>query len=359
MIGRLSGLRRAAARRRAEELLEQFDLTGAARRPARTYSGGMRRRLDVAASLVAAPPVLFLDEPTTGLDPRGRLGLWQVARRAGRQGTSLLLTTQYIEEAERLADTIVIIDRGRVIAAGTPEQLKTRVGGDRLELQVTAGHDPRPLAPRWPASAPANRRRRRRGPGRLPVADGPGACPTWRPGSPTPTCAVSGLALRRPTLEEAFLALTGQPPARPDPARTHDRDGAAMTALIRDRRAPVPPRPAGPGCAGAAPTSPPSPAATCSGWYGCRRCWRSPPSSRCCSCCCSPTRSAAPSTPRRDALHRLPAAWHLRAGHRVRRLPDRRGRRRRPRDRDDRPVPVAADDPLCRPGRPRRRRRRP
>ena len=112
----------------------------------RTYSGGMRRRLDVAASLLAAPPVLFLDEPTTGLDPHGRLALWQVLGDLTAQGTSLLLTTQYIEEAERLAEMVVIIDHGKVIASGTPGQLKDRAGGDRLDLQSPPGQDPRQLA---------------------------------------------------------------------------------------------------------------------------------------------------------------------------------------------------------------------
>src|SRR5262249_28238892 len=120
MIGRLYGLGRRAAGRRADELLARFDLAEAAGRQARTYSGGMRRRLDVAASLVAQPPVLFLDEPTTGLDPHGRIALWQLLGELTDQGTSLLLTTQYMDEAERLADSIVVIDHGRVIAGGTP-----------------------------------------------------------------------------------------------------------------------------------------------------------------------------------------------------------------------------------------------
>src|SRR6266498_2422452 len=146
MIGRLYGFRRLAASRRAEELLERFDLLTAADRLVRGYSGGMRRRLDVAASLVAAPPVLFLDEPTTGLDPRGRLALWQLLEELTARGTSLVLTTQYMEEADRLADAIVVIDQGRVIATGTAGQLKARVGGDRLELRVLPGDDPQKLA---------------------------------------------------------------------------------------------------------------------------------------------------------------------------------------------------------------------
>jgi ABC-2 type transport system ATP-binding protein len=176
MIGRLAGLSRTAAGRRADELLERFDLTGVAGRTTRTYSGGMRRRLDVAASLVSRPAVLFLDEPTTGLDPRARIGLWRLLGELTAHGTTLLLTTQYLEEADRLADTIVVLDNGQVIAAGTPAQLKARVGGDRLELQLPPGGDPARLA--------ANH---------LEVAD---------------------LALRRPTLDDVFLTLTGTPRSR-------------------------------------------------------------------------------------------------------------------------------------------------
>jgi daunorubicin resistance ABC transporter ATP-binding subunit len=210
MIGRLYGLTRRQARRRAAELTGQLDLDGAAGRLVRTYSGGMRRRLDVAASLLAAPPVLFLDEPTTGLDPYGRLALWQVLGDLTAQGTSVLLTTQYIEEAERLAGMIIIIDHGTVIASGTPGQLMARAGGDRLELQSPPGQDPRRLAgalsalgtgePAVDAAA-----------GRvvLPVADGPGILPEVAARLAAAGLQVSGLALRRPTLEEAFLSLTG------------------------------------------------------------------------------------------------------------------------------------------------------
>jgi len=137
MVGRLYGERRAAAKRRAHELLERFALTEAAERPAKTYSGGMRRRLDLAAALVAHPPVLFLDEPTTGLDPRSRLDLWATIEGLVADGTTVLLTTQYLEEADRLADRIAVIDAGRVIAEGTGDELKGRVGGQRLEVTLT------------------------------------------------------------------------------------------------------------------------------------------------------------------------------------------------------------------------------
>src|SRR5690348_6652059 len=146
LIGRLYGLSRRQARRRAADLAGRLDLDDAAGRLVRTYSGGMRRRLDVAATLLAAPPVLFLDEPTTGLDPRGRLALWQVLGELTGAGTSVLLTTQYIEEAERLAGTIVIIDHGAAIASGTPGQLRERAGGDRLDLKAAPGEDPCQLA---------------------------------------------------------------------------------------------------------------------------------------------------------------------------------------------------------------------
>ncbi len=140
MIGRLYHLPAAVARRRADELLERFELTAAADRLAKLLSGGMRRRLDLAASLVAAPPVLFLDEPTTGLDPHARNELWQVLRDRVADGTTLILTTQYLEEADRLADDIVVLDRGAVAARGTPAELKARLGGERLVVTV-AGAD--------------------------------------------------------------------------------------------------------------------------------------------------------------------------------------------------------------------------
>jgi ABC-2 type transport system ATP-binding protein len=134
MVGRLYRLTAASARVRAQELLVEFDLVEAADRPAKTYSGGMRRRLDLAASLIAAPPVLFLDEPTTGLDPRSRLAMWEIIKNLLAGGTTILLTTQYLDEADQLADRIVVIDDGKVIAEGTPSALKSKVGNDRLEL---------------------------------------------------------------------------------------------------------------------------------------------------------------------------------------------------------------------------------
>jgi len=240
MIGRLSGLGRAAARRRADELLELVDLTEAAGRIARTYSSGMRRRLDFAASLVARPAVLFLDEPTTGLDPRGRLGLWRLLGELAAQGASLLLTTQYMEEADQLADQLVVVDHGRVIATGTATTLKARAGGDRLELQAPPGQDPAPLAAALAGLGS--------GPpvidadvGRvvLPVRDGPAILPELAARLAATGLRVTDLALRRPTLDDVFLALTGQQPTSPghadQPGPPH-RDGSRTPTA--ERRAP-------------------------------------------------------------------------------------------------------------------------
>lgn len=134
MMGRLYRLTKKSAVARADELLKEFDLVGAAHRPAKTYSGGMRRRLDLAVSLIATPPIIFLDEPTTGLDPRSRLAMWEIIKNLMARGTTILLTTQYLEEADQLADQIVVIDGGKAIAEGTPKELKSKLGNDRLEL---------------------------------------------------------------------------------------------------------------------------------------------------------------------------------------------------------------------------------
>jgi ABC-2 type transport system ATP-binding protein len=136
MIGRLYRLSKSQARARAYELLERFELRSAAGRPVKTYSGGMRRRLDLAGALIISPPVIFLDEPTTGLDPRGRLGMWEVINERVRAGATLVLTTQYLEEADQLADNIIVLDKGRAIAQGTPEELKRQVGGERLQVML-------------------------------------------------------------------------------------------------------------------------------------------------------------------------------------------------------------------------------
>ncbi|MFJ2753284.1 ATP-binding cassette domain-containing protein [Streptomyces sp. NPDC087297] len=154
MMGRLAGLAPRAARARADELLDRFGLTEAAGRTAKTYSGGMRRRLDLAASLVSRPEVLFLDEPTTGLDPRSRQDLWELVRELRTDGTTVLLTTQYLEEADRLADRVAVLADGRIAAEGTPAELKSRVAGHRLDLTLTTGAAYEALAPRAVHLAP-------------------------------------------------------------------------------------------------------------------------------------------------------------------------------------------------------------
>jgi len=211
MIARLSGLTRAAARRRSEELLHVFDLEDVANRTARTYSGGLRRRLDVAASLVATPRVLFLDEPTTGLDPRGRRAMWRLLSGLRERGTTVLLTTQYLEEADRLADTIAVLDRGWVIATGTADELKAQVGGDRLELQAAPGVDLGTLAAALAGLGTAEPvLDRDLGRVVIPIADGPAVLPRLAARLADSDLAVSDLAVRRPTLDDVFLTLTGQ-----------------------------------------------------------------------------------------------------------------------------------------------------
>ena len=215
MVGRLYGMPRRAAKARGSALLDQFDLVEAAGRPASTYSGGMRRRLDLAAALVAEPDVLFLDEPTTGLDPRSRLDLWATVEALVAAGTTVLLTTQYLDEADRLADRIAVIDRGKVIAEGTPDELKARVGGERLEVTLcdAAGADAAiaaltPMSDERPsADGPLVRLTVRRRAGALVEA-------VRRLGDAG--VEVEDLELRRPTLDDVFLTLTGRA-AEPTP----------------------------------------------------------------------------------------------------------------------------------------------
>ena len=211
MVGRLYHLPAAEARRRGETVLERFELTDAANRTAKTYSGGMRRRLDLGASLVGRPQVLFLDEPTTGLDPRSRLEMWDIIRELVHDGTTLLLTTQYLEEADRLADSIAVIDGGHVIAEGTSDELKDRVGGEVLEIRVANRERVGAAAGVVLGLGP--------GGGKADNNSGEITVPVGGEGTSILTEAVrrldaeeiklADIALRRPSLDDVFLSLTG------------------------------------------------------------------------------------------------------------------------------------------------------
>jgi ABC-2 type transport system ATP-binding protein len=211
MVGRLYHLHPAEARTRAGELLERFELTEAAGRAAKTYSGGMRRRLDLGASLVGRPQVLFLDEPTTGLDPRGRTEMWDVIRELVKDGTTILLTTQYLEEADRLADLIAVIDGGRVIAEGTSNELKARVGGEVLALRVADRARVPEAAGAVLALGPGGGKvDNNTGEITLPVGrDGPGILTEAVRRLDAAGIGLADIALRKPSLDDVFLALTG------------------------------------------------------------------------------------------------------------------------------------------------------
>ncbi|MFF2086365.1 ATP-binding cassette domain-containing protein [Nocardia sp. NPDC058176] len=210
MVGRLYHLGVKRSKERARELLERFRLADAADRPVKGYSGGMRRRLDLAGALVANPPVLFLDEPTTGLDPRARLDLWDVIEELVAGGTTLLLTTQYMEEADRLADAIGVIDHGKVIARGTADELKTLVGGDRIELTVA---DAEELADAQRILSGLADGEIHVEPGLrklvIPVADGSQDLVTAIGRLTEHKLKINDVALRRPSLDDVFLTLTG------------------------------------------------------------------------------------------------------------------------------------------------------
>ena len=209
MIGRLGGLGRRQARARAAELLDQFELSAAADRTMKTYSGGMRRRLDLAAGVLTRPPVLFLDEPTTGLDPTSRARMWEVIRGLVADGTTLLLTTQYLDEADELADRIVVIDHGRAIAEGTPRELKAQVGGARLEVTLSEAHPEaevalQPLVDGSIAIAHDGRHLR------APVDSAPGLATRVVRALDQARVAVDDVQVRPPSLDDVFFALTGQ-----------------------------------------------------------------------------------------------------------------------------------------------------
>jgi ABC-2 type transport system ATP-binding protein len=234
-VARLFHLSRGEARHRAHELLERFNLDDAEARTVKGYSGGMRRRLDIAMSLIARPSVLFLDEPTTGLDPRSRLAMWDLIDELVREGTSTLLTTQYLEEAERLADEIVVIDHGTVIARGTSDQLKAHAGGERVEVRVADVSDLERVAPLLRAELDIAATERIDADQRtvsLPVRDGDGIVPLVVRLLDGAGVSVRDVVVHRPTLDDVFLQLTG-----------HAADGADEM---------LPPRPAPPAATGTA-----------------------------------------------------------------------------------------------------------
>ena len=230
MVGQLYHLPGAEAKRRASALLERFDLVEAAGRLVKTYSGGMRRRLDLAASLIVSPPIIFLDEPTTGLDPRGRLAMWEVIRDLVADGTTVFLTTQYLDEADQLAHHIVVIDHGRVIARGTAEELKTQIGGERLELTLAPGSDLQAaleaLRPHSSGEMQIDRERRHL---IVPVTRGAHQLAAIVRDLDVAGIALDDLALRRPTLDDVFLSLTGRA------ATEADQLAGALVAQSQER----------------------------------------------------------------------------------------------------------------------------
>jgi ABC-2 type transport system ATP-binding protein len=210
MIGQLSRLTASAARRRADEMLERFSLTEAAGRAVKTYSGGMRRRLDLAASLIGYPSVLFLDEPTTGLDPNARAMTWEIVRELANSGTTLLLTTQYLEEADQLARRVAVIDGGAVIAEGTPDQLKSSVGGEHLEVVLAEGSDVEAaivaVKPYAAGSVQPDEEGRRLS---VPVAAAEGLTTRVVRALDQAGVQVNDVTMQRASLDDVFLSLTG------------------------------------------------------------------------------------------------------------------------------------------------------
>jgi ABC-2 type transport system ATP-binding protein len=219
MFGRLYQLPASEARRRADELLAQFELTDAGDRVVKTYSGGMRRRLDLGSALIGRPKLLFLDEPTTGLDPRSRLGMWEVIRGLVREGTTLLLTTQYLEEADELADTIAVVDHGKIIAKGTADQLKSDLGGARVEVVVHKRDDiaqaAEVMSRHCDGEATLAEHTRKL---TVPAKGGAQVLAQVVRDLDDAGIAIDDISLRRPTLDEVFLGLTGHTAAAEEDA---------------------------------------------------------------------------------------------------------------------------------------------
>ncbi|MFJ9891648.1 ATP-binding cassette domain-containing protein [Streptomyces sp. NPDC091287] len=226
LIGTLLHMGRARARTRADEILEMFDLTGAADRPVRTYSGGMRRRLDLGASLTASPPVIFLDEPTTGLDPISRNALWDMVRKQVAEGTTVLLTTQYLDEADQLAHRVAVIDKGRIAAEGTPDELKRKVGGERLEIAVGTPDDaPAARAALAAVGSPDTAQPVVSADGlRVSVALENGIAGVAAAATELQAAAVEvvDFVVRRPSLDDVFLELTGHKAVPDDTTKSAD-----------------------------------------------------------------------------------------------------------------------------------------